>query len=259
MRIIKILAVFVFLLTSLVTKAQTDTLPEPELPWQEPITIQVENFQTITSRGNKTTNSISIFNRDGLSIVVDSINSTLKTHFLKPSPVDGGTLRFDCSSTDSRSGWEFFNSKSNQSLLYIRQNLPNLGTGVGIGTANPKARLAVNGEMVAAKIRLTQNNWSDFVFDSSYNLLSLRDLEIFIAKNKHLPGIPSAEKVCKDDLDIGQTEAVLLEKVEELTLHLIAQDKALLEQERLLNEQSLLLQKKAARIAALERKIAAEK
>jgi len=256
MYIKNILAMSVLVLISLMTKAQTDTLPqqEPE-PWEPPITIQLENFQTITGRGGQTTNNIFIFNRDGLSIVPDPINGSLNTHFLRASSANLATMRFFCTSMDVRSGWEFYNSDRNQSLLYLRQSKGY----VGIGTANPQTTLSVNGEMVGAKIRLTQNNWSDFVFDSAYHLLPLSELETFISKNRHLPGIPSAKEVCRNDLDVGQTQADLLQKVEELTLHLIAQDKELQEQQRLLNEQSSILQKRTTQLNTLEKKMAIKK
>lgn len=64
-------------------------------------------------------------------------------------------------------------------------------------------------------------DWSDKVFDKSYSLKSLSEVESYITKNRHLPDIPSAEEVVKDGIDIQQMDAKLLQKIEELTLYVI--------------------------------------
>ncbi len=95
---------------------------------------------------------------------------------------------------------------------------------VGIGTKNPRAKLAVNGDILAKSIRVNTSStcWPDYVFEKDYNLMSLRDLESYIAKNKHLPGIPSASEIdAKNEVDLGEMNALLLEKVEELTRYII--------------------------------------
>lgn len=65
----------------------------------------------------------------------------------------------------------------------------------------------------------------DFVFEPDYKLMSLKEIEKFIEKNKHLPGIPSAAEMKKDGVDLAQMNMDLLKKVEELTLHVIKQQK----------------------------------
>lgn len=95
---------------------------------------------------------------------------------------------------------------------------------VGIGTKNPRAKLAVNGDILAKSIRVNTSStyWPDYVFEKDYNLMSLRDLEAYIAKNKHLPGIPSASEIdAKNEVDLGEMNALLLEKIEELTRYII--------------------------------------
>jgi hypothetical protein len=71
----------------------------------------------------------------------------------------------------------------------------------------------------------TSASWSDFVFDKSYKLTPLIELESYINKNKHLPGIPSADEVVKEGLDLAAMDAKLLQKVEELTLYMIEMKK----------------------------------
>jgi hypothetical protein len=75
-------------------------------------------------------------------------------------------------------------------------------------------------------------NWSDFVFEKDYNLMPIEHLEDYILKNKHLPEIPSTEEVVRDGIDVGMMEARLLQKIEELTLYVIQQQKQLTVQQR---------------------------
>ena len=95
---------------------------------------------------------------------------------------------------------------------------------IGVGTNNPQAKLAVNGEVLAKSVRVNTSNtyWPDYVFGDDYNLMSLRELEQYVKAHKHLPGIPSAQEVEEQgDVDLGAMNALLLEKVEELTRYVI--------------------------------------
>lgn len=96
---------------------------------------------------------------------------------------------------------------------------------VGIGTFSPNAKLAVNGNIRAREIKVETATWPDFVFLEDYKHMSLAELEAFINKNKHLPEMPTAKEVEKDGIALGEMNRKLLQKVEELTLHLIAKDK----------------------------------
>jgi hypothetical protein len=93
---------------------------------------------------------------------------------------------------------------------------------VGIGTVSPQAKLAVKGNIVAEQIKVTSNiAVPDYVFDSDYKMLSLKDIETYVKEHKHLPEIPSAKTINENGLDLGAMNLLLLKKVEELTLHLI--------------------------------------
>ncbi|HSZ33160.1 MAG TPA: hypothetical protein VK772_07605, partial [Puia sp.] len=100
---------------------------------------------------------------------------------------------------------------------------------IGIGTANPQSLLAVAGTITSQKVKVTQSGWSDYVFDSAYALRPISEVEEFIRQNKHLPEIPSASEVKKDGIDIGANQALMLKKIEELTLYVIEQNKELQE------------------------------
>lgn len=94
-----------------------------------------------------------------------------------------------------------------------------------IGQTSAQSDLNVNGTIKTRKITVTQTNWPDYVFDSSYQLKPLRQVEQYIQQNKHLPDVPSAATVNKDGVDVGDNQALLLKKIEELTLYIIQQNK----------------------------------
>jgi hypothetical protein len=98
---------------------------------------------------------------------------------------------------------------------------------VGIGETNPQHKLAVNGTIKAKEIIVETAGWSDYVFADNYKLASLNEVEAHIKANKHLPGVPSAAQVAEKGVNLGDMQAALLAKVEELTLHVIAQQKEL--------------------------------
>jgi len=89
-------------------------------------------------------------------------------------------------------------------------------------------KLYVRGGILTERVKVAVYNtgdWSDYVFAKDYNLKSLQDVEAFVKENKHLPNVPSAEKMVKNGNDLHKTDAVLLEKIEELFLHTIEQQK----------------------------------
>jgi hypothetical protein len=106
---------------------------------------------------------------------------------------------------------------------------------VGIGTVSTGSfKLAVEGKIAAREIQVTLTNpFPDYVFASNYKLRSLSSLENYINQNKHLPGIPSANKVKKEGgIELGEMNVKLLEKIEELSLYIIEVNKKLQEQQK---------------------------
>lgn len=98
---------------------------------------------------------------------------------------------------------------------------------VGIGTAltsNPNSyKLAVNGKIGRKEVQVenTSTVWPDYVFESSYELLSLEELDLLIRENSHLPEVPTAIEIRANGQNLGEMNAILLKKIEELTLYII--------------------------------------
>lgn len=95
---------------------------------------------------------------------------------------------------------------------------------LGINTINPLFTLDVNGTIHAKEVRVDLSG-ADFVFDESYNLMPLEELESFVNKNKHLPEIAPARDMQENGASVGELNSKLIQKVEELTLYLIQQNK----------------------------------
>jgi len=101
----------------------------------------------------------------------------------------------------------------------------NNSNGVAIGTQIPANgyKLSVDGKIIAEEVRVQLSGaWPDYVFDPGYALMKLDVLKAFIHDKKHLPGIPSAEEMHNDGLALGEIQIRQMQKIEELTLHIIA-------------------------------------
>ncbi|WP_339715591.1 hypothetical protein [Cyclobacterium amurskyense] len=127
---------------------------------------------------------------------------------------------------------------SNNYGQYLRQ-YGNDGTSVswiirGYSNNNLQAEfnsggVLVRGKVQAEEVNITMGNWADHVFEEGYPLMDLGQLELFIAENGHLPGIPDEGSVKDEGIDLGEMNTKLLEKIEELTLYILHQEKQIQE------------------------------
>ncbi|MDR1715296.1 MAG: hypothetical protein LBS20_05585 [Prevotella sp.] len=111
---------------------------------------------------------------------------------------------------------------------------------IGIGTINPQSKLDIAGTIRAKEVKIEVTGWSDFVFNEDYNLKPLPEVETHIKEHKHLPEIPSEKEVLENGVSVGEMQAKLLQKIEELTLYVIEQDKRI----RILEEENKQLKNK---------------
>lgn len=115
---------------------------------------------------------------------------------------------------------------------------------VGIGTTSPSHKLEVAGTVRAKEIVVESTGWADYILDPMYQLESIDEVEAHIKAHGSLPGIPKADEVAQNGIDVGTMQAKLLAKIEELTLRQIAQEKQL----RAHAEEISLLQQENAKL-----------
>lgn len=123
-----------------------------------------------------------------------------------------------------------FDRAGKYNVMVIREN-----DNVGIGTANPDEKLTVKGKIHAEEIKVDLAIPADYVFQKyftgsstlkpDYQMPSLNEIESFVKENHHLPNIPSASEIQQNGLQLGEMNNLLLQKVEELTLYIIEQNK----------------------------------
>jgi hypothetical protein len=113
---------------------------------------------------------------------------------------------------------------------------------VGVGTAVPDSKFTVNGKIHATEVLVTATVPADYVFEkyfegksalkADYTMPTLEEIEAYTKANKHLPSIPSAKEMQTNGVELGDMTNKLLQKIEELTLYVIEQNKTNQEQKR---------------------------
>lgn len=117
---------------------------------------------------------------------------------------------------------------------------------VGIGTKTPDSKLTVNGKIHTKEVKVDLNGWSDFVFENDYDLPTLEEVEKHIEEKGHLKGIPSAKEVKENGIFLGEMDAKLLQKIEELTLYIIELKKESIKQQKIIQENKIIKEKMRA-------------
>ena len=146
----------------------------------------------------------------------------------------------------------FFEYSDGNTTYPVLQITPDTSTffygKVGIGTTNPQSLLSVNGTITGKQVTVLSTGWSDFVFNHDYPLHPLAAVETYIHQNNHLPDIPSAKQIESKGLNLGDMEQKQMQKIEELTLYIIAEDKKVTAQQEQINAQNkqLLIQQQTA-------------
>lgn len=142
-------------------------------------------------------------------------------------------------------GWAFYDNPTNGNLDIYRRNGTvqgeqtmsfNRNTGdIGIGTKKPDEKLTVKGKIHAEEVKVDLAVPADYVFEKyylgesplkpDYALLTLSEVEKFTSINHHLPNLPSAKEIKENGLQLGEMSNMLLQKIEEMTLYIIEQEK----------------------------------
>ncbi|WP_335967207.1 hypothetical protein [Galbibacter sp. PAP.153] len=113
-------------------------------------------------------------------------------------------------------------------------------------TISHKGNAFLNGKLEAKEIKVTTTPTADFVFEDGYNLPGLDFIESYVKEHKHLPEIASAEEMEQDGVNVGEFQIKLLQKIEELTLYAIRQEKKLKEYKTLESKYTMLQEKMTA-------------
>ena len=107
-------------------------------------------------------------------------------------------------------------------------------------TYKGSGQTAITNTICAEEVRVSLSGapcWPDYVFNENYQLQSLEEIEKFIKQNKHLPNLPTSEEVSKNGIELGVMNTILLQKIEELTLHLIQLKKENAEIKKIINKE----------------------
>ncbi|KXX72218.1 hypothetical protein [Flammeovirga sp. SJP92] len=119
------------------------------------------------------------------------------------------------------------------------------------GEENSTSNLRVWGGIYSNQIKVHTDIWADYVFGQNYNLMPLSELEAFVKEHHHLPNIKPEQEVLNEGVDLAAMNVKLLEKIEELTLYTIDQEKRIIE----LIEMNKNLNDKFKKLSALEEKV----
>jgi hypothetical protein len=203
------------------------------------ITIPTPTFAVIpgtntTISGNGSTTSPFQINAIDTSLYANdgAINQATTTNNNRKVNLNNRNLWFDTT-----------NSTSN-GKLYI-------GSTPNFPSTSGNYKLFVEGGIMTEKVKVAlrnTSNWADYVFEKDYKLLPLNEVEKFVKINKHLPGVQSAKELAENGIDVAEMQSKQMEKIEELTLYIIEQNKKLEKQndeiQTLKTQMSLLIQKK---------------
>ena len=129
--------------------------------------------------------------------------------------------------------------------LSVRDN-GSIGIGLPVTSAAYPYKLSVNGTIGAKEVIVTNTGWADYVFQRGYRLKPLTELAAYIEEHHHLPGIPSESEVKEKGVSVGEMQAKLLAKIEELTLHMIQAE----ERNRALQERVDRLEGRTSKVQA---------
>lgn len=114
----------------------------------------------------------------------------------------------------------YFKTGNQNTRMIIRGDT--VAVGIGVIEIPVGYKLAVAGKIITEEVLVKlQSNWPDYVFQPDYHLRTLQEVEEHITTHGHLPEVPNAQTVEENGIGVGEMNAILLKKIEELTLYVI--------------------------------------
>lgn len=154
-----------------------------------------------------------------------TLNPESKFHVMGDGIFESNYGQIMLKSTGSNSSWSIQSHASTGDLYFRHDQGYDFYGDFKMGLA-PDGTLKVGGSIQSCEVEVELNGWCDYVFDESYNLMELNELSDYINNNKHLPGVPSEnELIEKGSLKVGKMQKIQMEKIEELTLYILDQNK----------------------------------
>jgi hypothetical protein len=230
------------------------------------LNIQAQTNGDIELRDDDT--NIFLYGKDGGNVGIGTNNPLQKLHISGNFLFENNTeLRWKDSGGTQRTVLEldanndlYLGKSGAGSLVFVNGSSysekmridPNGSVGIGTTTIPNNYKLAVAGKIIAEEVKVQlQSAWPDYVFKKTYKLPTLKEVEKHIKEKGHLPNIPSAKQVAENGIELGIMNKKLLEKIEELTLYTLQQEKKISE----LNKYKMLTLKQAKKLKELEEKI----
>jgi len=182
--------------------------------------------------------------------VHEPLNHTAAIYLTPQSATSGdSSMVFFAEDNDATYGmyWLYAGSGGDEMELWGYSNGSHLGPWfkVARGTGNVAIgdtyatgyKLSVSGKVICTEIRVNQvSTWPDYVFKKDYYLMPVEHLEEFVQANGHLPNVPPASQIEKSGMDVGEMQSLMMEKIEELSLYIIQQQKEIKELKAQLSE-----------------------
>jgi sporulation protein YlmC with PRC-barrel domain len=161
---------------------------------------------------------------------IENFDFNIKTNsILRMNVKNNGTINLFTVNSNTVGAFVIKNNDLNKNVFKIQNNgATYIGSENVTNGPHTNALLTVSGKVACKEIRVFDNGsgyWADFVFDKNYKLMTLKEVEVYYNANSHLPNIPTAKDIATDGNDLAKTDALLLQKIEELTLYIVQQQK----------------------------------
>jgi hypothetical protein len=227
--------------TGNVERMNINSVGKITLKQQSDLDLSFETFGRLQFNTDTTSDGMHIFNNKQMMAGADLV-------WISSAYQPNDTGLFSISSPPNASDWSkpvFSVRSTGKIFMGVRLNFMPTCSDCG------EYRLFVQDGIRTEKVKVdvaSANNWADYVFKNDYKLITLEEVEKHIAERGHLPNVPSADEIVKNGINLGEMDAKLLEKIEELTLYSIEQNKKLQNQaekiEKLEKQLSQLLSEK---------------